>query len=94
MADEDLKSRFMGKSPGRTIIQLVVASIFVGAALALFDISPLNFWRGLFDGVKDLLSVIGDSFGEIIGNLATYLFLGAAIVIPIWLITRFLGGRK
>ena len=50
MADEDLKSRFMGKSPGRTIIQLVVASIFVGAALALFDISPLNFWRGIFDG--------------------------------------------
>lgn len=95
MADDDLKSRFVGPRPARTLLHLVIASIFVGAALALFDISPLRFWRGLFDAVRDLISAIGDSFGEIVVNLTTYFLLGAAIVVPIWLILRLLrGGRR
>lgn len=95
MADDNLKSRIFGGRPARTVIQLVVASIFVGALLALFDLSPIRFWQGIFDSVRGLLSAIGESFGEIIGNLATYLLLGAAIVIPVWLVARLLsGGRR
>ena len=94
MAEDDLKSRMVGRRPARTVLQLVVASIFVGAALALFDISPIRFWRGLFDGVKSLISAIGESFGEIVVNLATYFLLGAAIVVPVWLILRLLSGAR
>ena len=92
MSEENSSPRF-GGSATKTIVQLVVASIFVGAILALFDLSPVKFWKGLFESVRDLLSVIGESFGEIVVNLATYLILGAAIVVPVWLIARFLSGR-
>lgn len=94
MADEELKSRFVGRNPGKTIISLIVASIFVGAFLALLGLSPIGFWRGVFDGLRDVISAIGESFGEIVVNLVTYLILGAAIVVPIWFVVRLLGGRK
>jgi hypothetical protein len=44
--------------------------------------------------VRGLIAAIGDSFGEIIVNLTTYLLLGAAIVVPIWLVMRLLRGRR
>lgn len=87
-----VRSRLFGSSPGKTMLQLVIACIFVGAILALLDISPFGFWRGIFRGVQDLLSVIGDSFGEIVERLSSYLVLGAAIVLPIWLISRLIAG--
>ena len=93
MAD-DLKNRFFGRSMSKTLIQLIIASVIVGAVLVLLGVSPVNFWRGVFDGVWDVVSAIGDSFGEIVGNLAKYLIVGAAIVIPIWLVARLLSGRK
>lgn len=96
MAGDDLKTRIFGRSIRKTVLQLVVASIIVGGLLMLLGLSPLNFWRGIFDGVWDVISVIGDSFGEIVGNLAKYLVVGAAIVVPIWIVARLLtgGGSK
>lgn len=94
MVENDLKTRFVGGHPGRTLLRLVVASIFVGAALALFHISPIRFWQGIFDSVKALISAIGESFGEIIVNLTTYFLLGAAVVVPIWLVLRVLRGAR
>jgi hypothetical protein len=93
MAD-DLKTRFVGKNPGKTALQLVVACIFVGGVLALLDISPINFWRGIFEAIRDVADAIFGSFGEIVSNLLTYLLLGAAIVLPIWLIARLLSGGR
>lgn len=93
MDEENRRSSFAGGGVAKTAVQLVVASIFVGAILALFDLSPVKFWSGLFESVRDLLSLIGESFGEIVVNLATYLVLGAAIVIPVWLISRVISGR-
>jgi len=94
MAQDDLKTRIVGKSARRTIIQLVIASIIVGAIFSVLGLGALEFWRGMFDGIKNLLSAIGDSFGEIALNLATYLVIGAAIVVPIWLAARLLSKRK
>jgi hypothetical protein len=93
MAD-DLKTRIAGRNPGKTVLQLIVACIFVGAVLALLDISPLGFWRGIFNGVRDVVSAIAGSFGEIVSDLLTYFLLGAAIVVPVWLISRLLSRGK
>lgn len=94
MAD-DLKTRFVGRKPGKLVLQLVVASIFVGGILYLLHISPIDFWRGIFETVRGVVEAVLGSFGDIAGNLLTYLVLGAAIVVPIWLIARLLsGGRK
>ncbi|MCA8887898.1 MAG: hypothetical protein KDA46_03645 [Parvularculaceae bacterium] len=95
MSRDDLKEKLVGDSARRTIIQLVIASVFVGVVLALVGLSPADFWGGVFDGVKGVISTIGDSLGEVVVNLLTYLVLGAAIVVPVWLVARLLtGGGK
>ncbi len=94
-AREDLKTRFLGRSLSRTLIGLAVASIVVGALFSFFGLNPREFWSGLFGFFKDLVSMLGDSIGEIVITLFTYLLIGAAIVVPIWFISRLLsGGRK
>lgn len=95
MAEERSKPRSGARFSSRTLLQLVIASILVGALLALFDISPIRFWQGFFDAARELISAIGESFGDIMVNLATYFLLGAAIVAPVWIVLRlFSGGRK
>ena len=94
MASDDLKTRIVGRSVTRTVIQLVIISIFVGALLSFLGLGPQEFWRGIFDAIKNVVSAIGESFSEIALNLITYLVIGAAVVVPIWLIARLLSGRK
>lgn len=91
---ERLTERVTGGRPRRTLIQLIIASIVVGAFLAFWGVSPAEFWRGIFDFFRGMLGWLGNSVGEILLNLATYLLFGAAIVVPIWLIMRVVGGER
>lgn len=91
---EEIKQRIFGGSIGRTVIQLVVASIFVGAIFSFIGLGAFEFWEGIFRWVRDIIATIGDSFGEIFVNVLTYFLIGAAIVIPIWLIARILTSRR
>jgi len=96
MADTPIRNRFAPGGARRTALQLVIASVIVGAFLAFWGVSPAEFWRGIFDVMQGILGWLGDSVGEIVVNLATYLMFGAAIVVPVWLISRVLGdgGRR
>ncbi|MEO1251553.1 MAG: DUF6460 domain-containing protein [Pseudomonadota bacterium] len=89
-----VRRRLFGGSVARTIIQLIVASIFVGAVFSFLGVGALDFWEGVFNAIRDVVAAIGDSLGEVIVNLITYLLIGAAIVIPIWLIARILTSRR
>ncbi len=91
MADEPIRQRLAGRNPRRTAIQLIVASVVVGAFLAFWGVSPAEFWRGIFDFIRGIVGWLGDSVGEIVVNLITYLLFGAAIVVPVWIIARVLG---
>lgn len=94
MADNGIKERVFGKSASFTLIRLVIASVIVGAIFSFIGVGALEFWEGIFDGVKNVISAIGESFGEIAVNLITYFVIGAAIVVPIWLVARLLSSRK
>ncbi len=94
MADENLRTRIGKSIGGRTVLQLVIASIIVGAIFSFFGLSPREFWRGIFATLSNLLSSLGDNISEIALTLGTYLLIGAAIVVPIWLISRLLSSRK
>lgn len=85
--------RLAGSGSLRTLIQLVIASVVVGAFLAFWGVSPGEFWSGVFNFIRGIVSWLGDSVGEIVVNLLTYLLFGAAIVVPIWLLMRIIGGR-
>ena len=97
-ADSDrtssLRETFIRGNPAKTVIKLVIASIFVGGILAVLNVSPIEFWNGIFSAVKGVISRIGDTAGEVVVNLATYLVLGAAIVVPIWIVMRLLDNRR
>ena len=90
----DMKTRILGKRTGRTILQLVVASIIVGALFSFIGLGPREFWRGVFETARKTLAMLGDSVGEVVATLGAYLLIGAAIVVPIWLIVRLVSGRK
>jgi uncharacterized protein DUF6460 len=94
MTDDDIKSRIVGKSARRTILRLVIFSIVVGAAFSFVGLSPQEFWRGIFHTSKNIVLSLGENISEIFGTLGAYLFIGAAIVVPIWLIARLLSSRK
>ena len=95
MTEERRKIDIAGPAPRRTVVQLVIASIVVGAFLAFWGVSPGEFWRGAFDFFRGIVGWLGDSVGEIVVNLATYLLFGAAIVVPIWIVMRIInGGRR
>lgn len=87
-------SSFVKGDAARTVIKLAIASVIVGAVLAFLGVSPIGFWRSVFESFKNLLSFIGDSAAEIAINLATYLFFGALIVVPVWLVTRLLSNKR
>ncbi len=84
---------FRGEA-SRTAIKLAIASVIVGGILAFLGVSPIGFWRSVFDSFKNLLSFIGDSAWEIVVNLSTYLVFGALIVVPVWLVMRLLSNRR
>jgi hypothetical protein len=93
MTKSSLPSTVLGPRPRRTAIQLVIASVLVGAFLAVMGVSPGEFWTWIFELVRGIVSWLGDSIAEVILNLGTYLLFGAAIVIPVWLLIRLIGGE-
>jgi len=95
MAENDsLKSRILGRNAGGAILKLVVASIIVGAVFSFFGLSPRAFWSGIFSGARDVIAAIGDNVGEVVMTLGAYLLIGAAVVVPIWIVARLLARRK
>ncbi|WP_411816581.1 DUF6460 domain-containing protein [Hyphococcus sp. DH-69] len=93
MADKNFLDRVKGGSGTKTFLQLVVVSIIVGAIFTVLGISPRDFWRGIFDNVQRLVAMLGENVGEVALTLFTYLIIGAAVVVPIWLITRLISRK-
>lgn len=94
MSEPSLKQRLTGGDTGRTVIKLIIASVIVGAVFSFFGIGVREFWSGIFHNVRDLVGMLGETAGEIILSLLTYLLIGAGIVVPIWLVSRMLSSRK
>jgi hypothetical protein len=66
-----------------TVIKLVVASLCVGLILAYFNTDPLE----LLDWAqRRFTDVLGDAADWIQWSIK-YIFIGAVIVVPIWLIS-------
>lgn len=76
-----------------TIVKLVLASFLVGMALAFLDVTPheLFAWlRGLAAGI------VADFWGWVSWG-ASYVLIGAVVVVPLWLLSlawKALRGRR
>ncbi len=81
--------RFIGGSPLAVAVKLVVVSFIVGMLLMWLHISPAD----VFQQLVDLADRLYDLGFRSLRDVGTYLFAGAAIVLPVWLIIRLLSFR-
>lgn len=86
----DRVQRILGDSPLRILLKLAVMSFIVGIVMNAFGWTPLGVWAALRDAVLDLWRMGFDSFYRLLG----YLLLGAAVVVPVYVVIRLLSLRR
>ncbi|MGB3500211.1 MAG: DUF6460 domain-containing protein [Mesorhizobium sp.] len=83
-------NRFLGGSPLGVLIKLVIVSLIVGFFMAFFGVSPWD----VFYWIEDTLVRIWNMGFAALGDVAAYILLGAAIVVPAFIILRLLNWRR
>ena len=83
-------TRFLGDTPGRTALKLLVASFVVGVIMAAFDWYPID----ILLIVRDFLVNLWETGFAALGRFGGYLVLGAGVVIPVFIIMRLFSLRK
>ncbi|MET0605170.1 MAG: DUF6460 domain-containing protein [Beijerinckiaceae bacterium] len=89
MADGKL-GNFLGGSPGGVILRLALASLIVGALMALLGIDPQTLVTRVFRLAQGLI----ERGWEAVGEIGRWIAYGAVIVVPIWLLSRLVSGRR
>jgi hypothetical protein len=90
MADNNHLSRFFGGAPLSVIFRLILLSILIGVILEVLGLDPWN----IIESLKSLVLRIWDMGFDVVRWLWRYLLLGAAVVVPIWLIVRLVRAAK
>jgi len=86
----DKLTTFLGDSLGRTIIKLLIISFVVGVIMSALNFTPWDVWYGIRDFFISIYNLGFDALGKI----GKYFLLGAGIVVPVFLILRFLNFKK
>ncbi len=86
----DGMNRFLGDTPGRVLVKLIVVSLVVGVVMSAFDWSPMDILYGIENFVRRIWNL---GFGAI-ERFAGYFLLGAAVVIPCFVLLRLLSYRR
>jgi hypothetical protein len=79
-------NRFFGGPPLSVIFRLVLLSILIGVILQVLGLDPWN----IIDSLRRLVLQVWDMGFDVLRWLWRYLLLGAAVVVPIWLVVRLL----
>jgi len=83
-------TRFLGDSPLRVLIKLIIVSFLVGILMAAFNWTPLD----VLDGVVNFFRDVWDLGFSTFDRFASYLLLGAAIVVPVFILLRIFSYRR
>jgi len=90
MANDNYLNRFFGGPPLSVIFRLILLSILIGVILEVLGLDPWN----IIESLKTLVLRIWDMGFDVVRWLWRYLLLGAAVVVPIWLIVRLMRAAK
>lgn len=82
-------NNFLGDSIWRVFLKLLVASLLLGIVLATLGLSPRDIYQRAFQFVQSIWDL---GFDAII-RFGDYIMLGAAIVVPIFIVMRLLKMR-
>src|SRR6516162_4095292 len=83
-------NRFFGGPPLSVIFRLILLSILIGVILEVIGLDPWN----IIESLKRLVLHISDMGFDAVRWLWRYLLLGAAVVVPIWLVVRIMHDRQ
>ena len=83
-------TRFLGDSPLRVILKLLVVSFLVGLVMSAFGWSPYD----VLDGIRNFFLDIWNMGFSALERFFSYFLLGAAIVIPAFIILRLFSYRR
>lgn len=83
-------ARFLGDSPFRVFLKLLVVSFLVGVVMSAFGWSPLDIVEAVRNSVMRIWTMGFATVDRFLG----YMLLGAAIVVPAFIILRLLSYRR
>lgn len=83
-------ARFLGDSPLRVLLKLIVVSLLVGVVMSTFGWSPYDVLYGIEDFFVRLWNMGFGAIDRVVG----YVLLGAAIVVPAFLVLRLFSLRR
>lgn len=86
----DRVNRFLGDTPARTVVKLVVVSLIVGFVMAIFGIDPID----LVSGIRNFFLELWYRGFDALGQVGDYLIIGATVVIPVFIVLRLLNMRS
>ena len=82
----DRLTQFLGDTPGRTAVKLIVISLVVGIIMSAIGYTPIDVWHA-FTGFLERIYELGF---RAFGRFGEYLLYGAMIVVPVFLLARLL----
>ena len=82
----NLAGRFFGGPPLAVLFRLILLCILVGVILHALGFDPGN----IIDSIRRMVRAVWDMGFDAVRWVWRYFLLGAIIVIPIWLIVRFM----
>lgn len=85
-----LLHRFLGGAPFQVITRLVFVSLIVGALMTWLDLRP----HDVIMHVLRLAQRVWDMGFDAVREVAEYIFVGALIVVPMWLVARIFDVRR
>lgn len=83
-------NRFLGDSPLKVLLKLIVISFLVGLVMSAFGWSPLD----VLYRIEDFFLGIWNMGFRVFDHFLGYILLGAAIVVPAFLLLRLASFRK
>jgi hypothetical protein len=83
-------NRFLGDTPGRTLVKLIVVSLIVGFVMAVFGLEPMD----LINGVRYFIIDLWRTGFDALGRVGQYFLIGATVVIPAFIILRLFASRN
>ncbi len=86
----DMATRIFGGSPLAVVTRLVLVSILAGVILSALGLDPFDILRS----IERLFRTLWEMGFDIVRYVWRYFLLGAAIVIPIWIIIRLVNAPR
>lgn len=83
-------TRFLGDTPLKVFLKLLVISFLVGMVMNAFGWSPMD----LLYRLADLFREIWDMGFAAIERVLSYVLVGAAVVVPAFILLRVLSYRR